>query len=105
MNQRLTACNRYDRRPAFVDCLHALLDAQTFIQDLIGVIDLAAARAGQIAAEQRLEHQHQRIALTPSQLLADQVAADVKLLKKRNAQCYRLLVMFKMAKPNVGIVV
>jgi hypothetical protein len=32
----------------------------------------------------------------------------VKLLKKRNAQCYRLLPMFEMAKsvtkPNIGIV-
>ena len=33
------------------------------VQDLVGIIDLAAAGAGEVAAEQRLEHQHERIAL------------------------------------------
>jgi hypothetical protein len=41
-----------------------------------GIVDLAAADAGEVAAEQRLEHQHQRVVLAAKQLLLDEVRAD-----------------------------
>ena len=85
MDKRLTARDRDHRRAAFVDRLQALRDAEALVEDLVGIIDLAAAGAGQIAAEQRLQHQHQRITLAPRQMLADDIAADVGLLQQRNA--------------------
>ncbi len=54
---------RYDRRAAFVDGVHAFLDAKPLAQDFLGVIDLAAARAGEVATKQRFKHEHQRILL------------------------------------------
>ena len=39
-----------------------------------GIIDLAAPDAGEVAAEQRLEHQHERVALTAEKLLLHQIA-------------------------------
>ena len=63
VQQRLAAGDRDHRRAAFVDRLQALRDRQALVQDRIGIVDLAAAGAGEIAAEQRLQHQHQRVAL------------------------------------------
>ena len=64
----------------------AIGDRQPLIQDLVRIIDLAAAGAREVAAEQRLEHQHERIAFAPGQLLADDVGADARLLQERNGQ-------------------
>ena len=63
VQQRLAAGDRHHRRAALVDRLHALGDRQALVQDLGRIVDLAAAGAGQVAAEQRLQHQHQRVAL------------------------------------------
>jgi hypothetical protein len=57
-----------------------------FVQDLVRIVDLAATGAGEIAAEQRLQHQHERIALAALDMLLDDVAADPGDLKKRDAQ-------------------
>ena len=65
VEQRLAAGDGDGRRAAFVDRLHALLVRQALVQDLVRIIDLAAAGAGQVAAEQGLQHQHQRIRLPP----------------------------------------
>jgi hypothetical protein len=48
-------------------------DRDALIQNLIGVIDLAAARAREIAAKERLEHQHERIAFVSPEVLSDDV--------------------------------
>ena len=88
MEQRLAAGDRHGRRAAFVDRFHALVIDEALVQDLVGIIDLAAAGAGQIAAEQRLQHQHQRIALAPHQVLLDDIGADARRLLERNTHCY-----------------
>ena len=66
-------------RAAFVDGLEALLGRQVLLQDVGGVLDLAAAGAGEIAAEERLEHQHERISLAPGELLPQDVARTVHI--------------------------
>ena len=68
VQQRLAARDRHHRRAAFVDRVQGVLDRDALIQDFVGIIDLAAAGAGEIAAEQRLQHEHQRIALSSGQL-------------------------------------
>src|SRR5580658_2954877 len=65
VQQRLAASENHDRGAAFVDRVKAFGDAEPLIEDRIGIVDLAAASAGEIAAEQRFEHQHQRIAFDP----------------------------------------
>ena len=70
-------------RAALFDGLKALLGRELLLQNVGRVLDLAAAGAGEIAAEQRLEHQHQGIALSPAQMLAKNIAADCYGLAKR----------------------
>jgi hypothetical protein len=81
--RRFAARDRDDRRAALIDRGHALVVRQPLVQDLVGIVDLAAAGAGEIAAEQGLEHQHQRIALAAHQLLLDEIAADADFLQER----------------------
>ena len=69
VHERLAAGDAHDRRAALVHRREALLDGQVLLEDLGRVLDLAAAGARQIAAEQRLEHEHQRIALPAGELL------------------------------------
>ena len=68
VDQRLAAGDRHHGRAALVDRVEAFLDRQPAIEDRIGIVDLAAADAGEIAAKQRLQHQHERIAFAPRQL-------------------------------------
>src|ERR1035438_4629422 len=60
---------------------------EVFFQDVGGVLDLAASGAGQIAAEQRLEHEHERIALASGQLLAQNVGGHCPHLGYGNCHC------------------
>src|SRR5262249_44707057 len=85
VHERLAARNRYDRRPALVDGSEALLDAQILPQDLAGVLDLSAARAGEVASEQRLEHEDEGVAPAPTHALLQHVAGDRPHLGQRYA--------------------
>ena len=62
---------------------HSLTDRRR-LRIGIGIIDFAAAEAGEIAAEQRLKHEDQRIALPAQQLLLEDVGADARFLEERN---------------------
>src|SRR6185312_11699953 len=86
MEQRLTAGDRYYRGAALVDRLEAFLDREALIENDVGIIDLAAAGAGEIAAEQRLQHEHQRVALHAHEALLGDIGADADLLVQRNGQ-------------------
>jgi hypothetical protein len=90
VDQRLAAGDRHHRRAALVGGIPAFLRRHAAIEDRIGIVDLAAADAGQIAAKQRLKHQHQRIALSAKQFLLHQVAADTHFLEERYCH-YRFL--------------
>ena len=52
----------------------------------VGIIDLATTRASQIAPEQRLQHQDERVALAASEMLPDDVGADSSNLPEGYAQ-------------------
>ena len=47
---------------------------EILLQDVGRVLDFAASRAGQVAAEQRLEHEHERVLLAAGDLLAQHIA-------------------------------
>ena len=82
VDQRLAARDRNDRRAALIDRGQAFLDGEPFAQDLVGIRDLPAARALEVALEQRLEHEHERIARLAAQLLVQDVTANSVLLMK-----------------------
>ena len=86
VQQRLAAGDRDDRRAAFVDRAERVFDGQALVQDRVGIVDLAAAGAGQVAAKQRLHHQHERIALAAEEVLLEDIAADRRDISQRNAQ-------------------
>ena len=90
VQQRLAAGDHHHRRAALVDRLHALGDRQALVQDFGRIVDLAAAGAGQVAAEQRLQHQHQRIALAADQMLLDDIGADTQRLVQRDGHALRI---------------
>ena len=73
VQQRLAAGDAHHRRAALVGRREALLDRQVLLEHVTRVLDLAAAGAGQVAAEQRLEHQHERVPLAPRESLANDI--------------------------------
>ena len=87
VDQRLAARDRHHGGAAFVDRFETFGDRHAPVEDGVGIIDLAAARAGEIAAEQRLQHQHERIALAPEDALLEQIGAEAHLLEERYRHC------------------
>jgi hypothetical protein len=84
VDQRLAARDRDDGCAALVDGAQSVLDGHALAQDFVGIVDLTAARAGEIALEQRLEHQHERIALVAFELLLEDVPRDAIRLNDRD---------------------
>ena len=61
---------------AFVDRAEAFFGGEVFLQDVGGILDLAASGAGEVAAEQGLEHEHERVLLAACELLPQDVGRD-----------------------------
>ena len=80
VHQRLAAGDGHHRRAALLDRGQRLLDRHPLLEDVVRLLDLAAARALQVAREQRLELDEQRELLVSGQLLAHQVGADAQAL-------------------------
>ena len=85
MDQRLAAGNTDDRCAAFLGCRPTLFGCQTLIEDVVGVLDLAASGAGQIATEERFQHEDQGISLHPFEFLGEDIAGNRVHLRKRNS--------------------
>ena len=69
-------------------------------QDLRWKLDLAATGTGQIAAKQRFEHQHERIALTSSQTLTQHIGTYNGLLSQRYTQNLILFLIASVSAPR-----
>ena len=89
VHQRLAARNAHDGRAALLHGLETLIDGQVLFEDLRGVLDLAAAGAREVAPEERLEHENERISLATPELLLDDVARDRGHLGNRDAHRLR----------------
>ncbi len=70
IDHRLAAADGDDRRAALVRRRQALLDRHDFVDRGFVLADAAAARAGQVAGVQRLEHHHHRKFLRAAKALA-----------------------------------
>src|SRR5262249_42904557 len=89
----------HHERCAVVDGIEAFLDRQPAIEDWIGIIDLAATDARKVAAKQRLQHQHERIAFAPQEFLLEDVGADTHFFEKRNSHSFCLPVFLSSCLP------
>src|SRR5262249_40059512 len=84
IHEGLAAGNGDHGRPALVHRPQTLLQAEVALQDVSGVLDLAAPRTGEVAAKQGLEHEDQRIALPTTKLLFQDITDDGPHLRCRN---------------------
>src|SRR5205807_7523624 len=73
MHQRLAARYCDHGRATFFHGAEAFLRREVLLQNVGWILDLATPRARQVAAEQWLQHQHQRIPLSSGKLLPDDV--------------------------------
>ncbi len=76
VHERLAAGDADHRGAALVDRVKALLRREFLFEDVAGILDLAAAGAGEVAAHQRLKHQDDREVLAALELLADDVGRN-----------------------------
>ena len=101
IHQRLAAGDADHGRAALVRGRQALLDGEVFLQDLRGVLDLAAAGAGEVASHQRLQHHHQGIPLPPQEFIRHHVARHGPRLRCRYG--HGLCVLFQgPSRPSPG---
>ena len=84
VDQGLAAGDGHDGRTAFLGRADGVLDADAPVEDRVRVVDLPASRAREVAAEQRLQHQHQGIALLAAQPLAEDVGSNAQRLSQRD---------------------
>src|ERR1700690_3323080 len=102
MDERLAAGNSYHRRAAFIDRVEALLDRQTLVEDRVRIIDLAAGDAGEIAAEQRLQHQNERITFAAHDPLLEEIGRDANFLEIGNFHISSVLVRTVARRATCG---
>src|SRR5215510_8385898 len=62
VHEGLAAGNAHDGGATLVHRLEALLGGEVLLEDLGGILDLAATRTREIAPEERLEHEDQGVA-------------------------------------------
>ena len=84
VHQRFAAGNGHRRHAALIHRAEALFRRQFALENVTGILDLSAAGARQVAAIERLQHEHQRVALAPFQLLLEHVAGDGPHLRRGN---------------------
>src|SRR5215472_17583798 len=85
MHERLTAGIRNHRRTALVDRSERLLDRHPLLQQACGLLNLAAARALEVAGEQRLQLNEQRELVFAAKPLPHQVGPDAQALAQWHA--------------------
>src|SRR4051812_34964684 len=73
VHQGFATGNGHHRSAALVHRLEALLGRKIHFEDMGWVLNLAATSAGQVATEQRFQHQHQRILTTSVELLLQNI--------------------------------
>ena len=84
VQQGLPPGDAHHRRAALVGGGHALRDREVPLEDRRGVLYFSTSSAREIAAEQGLQHQHQRIALPAGEALLHHVSGHCQHLRCRN---------------------
>jgi len=84
VNERFAAGDADNGGTAFVGRGEGLLGGDALLEDVLGILNLAAAFALQIATEQGLEHEHERVAFHSADFLSEDVGADFESLGDGN---------------------
>src|SRR5215471_10254499 len=74
MHERLASGNADHGRATFFYSVEALFRSELLLENVSGILDLAASGASQVAAEQWFQHEDKRIALSSSYPLLEDVA-------------------------------
>ena len=74
VEQRFSAWNRDHGSAAVIDRLQGVLETHIPLQDVGWILNLAASGTSQVATEQRLQHEYQRIVFLPRDLLLEHIA-------------------------------
>src|SRR5262249_40472106 len=93
VNKRFAARDCHHGRAAFIGGIEAFLHRETAVEYGIRVIDLAATKASKVAAKERLQHQHQRVAFPPKQLLLEDIRTDADFLEIRDWHLLSLAIL------------
>ncbi len=84
MQQRFAAGNVHDRSARLFHRAEALFRRHLALQHMRRILHLAATGTGQIAAEQHLQHHHQRVVLAPLEPVLEHITAHRPHLRDRN---------------------
>jgi len=76
MDEGFAARNGDHRGSTFVGCRPTLLGRQAFVEDVIGVLDLTATSASEVAAEERFKHEDKRVPFVAAQFLPENIRSD-----------------------------
>lgn len=69
---------------ALICCVPALLGCESFIENVIRILDFTATSAGKVATEKRLEHQDEGIAFVAAEFLSENIGGNRPSLANRN---------------------
>ena len=84
MDEGFAAGNGDHGGPALVRRGPALFGGKAFVEDVVGVLDLAATRAGEVTTEEGFEHEDEGVASVASELLTENIGGNRPSLANRN---------------------
>ena len=84
MDQGFTAGDGDHRGPALIRRVPALLGCESFIENVIGILDFAATCAGKVTTEEGLEHEDKGIAFVATDFLSENIGGNCPSLANRN---------------------
>ena len=84
MDQGFTAGDGDQRGPALIRRVPALLGCESFIENVIGILDFAATCAGKVTTEEGLEHEDKGIAFVATDFLSENIGGNCPSLANRN---------------------
>ena len=88
MHQRFAAGDGDCGYAALFDGAEALFGRKFAFENMTGILDLPAAGAREIAAVERLQHEHQRVAFAALQLLLEHIAGNGPHLRRGNRHIF-----------------
>jgi hypothetical protein len=103
MHERLATGNVHDRRARLFNGGKAFFRRELTLQHVGRVLDLAASRAGQVTAEEHLQHDHQRIALASGNLLLQDITGHSPHLRDWYGHSLLLCSLRRGTRPHTTV--
>jgi hypothetical protein len=84
MDKGFTARDGDHGGSALIRGVPALLGRESFIEDVIGILDFTATCAGKVTTEEGLEHEDKGIAFVAADFLSENIGGNCPSLANRN---------------------